>query len=470
MSSSSLTPAELTRLLGDWSAHTGTLSQQVAAAISEVILSAAIPTGARLPSQRSLAETLGVARGTVSDAFDLLALSGLVDLNPGARARVRGSATAARTTARLDSFSDRTNLIDLSSGALPGLDEVTTAFQNLDPDSLRSLVRSDGYEPHGLLALREAIAADLSARGTTTAPDDLLITSGAQQAVWLCAQMLTAAGDVAVMEEPTYRGAIEAFGNLGARLIGVPVTSAGVDVDHLIHLVKRMRPRVVYLQPTAHNPTGVTMSLASRRALVAALQDAETTVIEDTSTVDLLFEASAPPTLTRLLHGSTRVLMIGTISKLWWGGLRVGWIKGERGLLRHLAELRKGIDLSGSPVDQLVASRLIPLSGEARAKRRESLAAGRDALLRALRSELPTWTYFTPSGGTGLWVDTHVDSVRLTRVARDLGVRVVPGPSFSVTSGMRTYVRLPFGGSEETIWSAVEALAAAFNAVQRKDA
>ncbi|WP_052680260.1 PLP-dependent aminotransferase family protein [Microbacterium azadirachtae] len=462
--------ADLTRMLGDWSHPGAPVSKQLAVGLSELIASSALPTGTRLPSQRDLAQILGLARGTVGQAYDQLALDGYIDLQPGSRARVRGGAAVLKTTARLRSFSDRADVLDLSSGSLPGLPAVAAAYTSLTAADIEPLVAGDGYDPMGILPLRQAIADDLSARGTPTSPDDLLITSGSQQAVWLCAQLLVTAGDVALLEEPSYRGAIEALGNMGARLIGVPVRQDGVDTEILLHHIERMRPRLVYLQPTAHNPTGATLPIEKRRALARALAAHEVTVVEDLSSADLLFDSSPPPTLATVVGSAARVLTIGTASKLWWGGMRVGWIRGEPAVLRRLSEIRKAVDLAGAPVDQLVAARLTAHAEAARAERRRELRTGRDLLLSALHERLPSWSYVTPSGGTGLWIDTGIDSLGLAEAARKVGVRIVAGPAFSVTGGMRTHIRLPFGQSSQVTHAATALLADAFRAVRSRGA
>jgi DNA-binding transcriptional MocR family regulator len=455
--------ARLCRLLGDWHEdRPEPLPHQLARRLADLIDSAVLPAGVLLPSQRSLSEAIAVARGTVTEAYDLLEGLDLVESRQGSGSRVRGRAPtgAGAPGGRLASFSERAaGDIDLSSGALPGLPAVAAAFGRVCAGDVADLVAGDGIHPEGLPRLREAIAEDLSRRGVPTAPEQILITSGAQQAVWLIAGLLVSPGDAVMLEEPTYRGAIEAFQSRGARLVAVPMGLAGLDVGHLARLARGRRPRLLYCQPTAHNPTGITMPSAARRELAAVMAAAGTLVIEDACSADLALDDRPPATPLAGLLPPEQLLTIGTASKLWWGGLRVGWIRGEPRQLRRLVELRKAVDLSGSPVDQLVAACLYGSADAARAERSASLRAGLAEVESMLAEAAPTWQWTHPAGGTGLWVDTGADAVRLAERGRRRGVRIVAGPAFSPTEGLRQYVRIPLGHPPATVLAGISRLA-----------
>lgn len=443
--------ATLCRLLGDWSDASHTLPDALATGIAELIHASVLRDGAILPSQRALADALGVSRVTVAEAYDLLGAGDLVATRQGSGSRVRsrpgtGLLGSSNTTeGRLASHAGHQNpSIDLTSGALPGLAMVAETLASLRADDLGDLVAGDGYYPAGLPVLREAIAARYTRDGWPTQPDEVLVTGGAQQAVWLIAHTFVSSGDEVVVEEPTYRGALEAFRACGAQLLPVPMTSTGLDVAHLARLLASRRPRLLYVQPTAHNPTGVSMSRADRLRLAELVRQHEVLTVEDSCTADVLLDRSAPkPPWGSFLPGGP-VLTVGTASKLLWGGLRVGWIRGSHSAVARLTEARKAVDIAGPVLDQLVTARLLARADEALDLRNAQLTAALDRASQVLAEVNPHWTWTPPSGGTGLWVDTGTDAIALAERGQRHGVRVMPGPTSSVFGSFGTHLRLPY--------------------------
>jgi len=443
--------ATLCRLLGDWPDAGRTLPDALAAAIGELIDESVLRDGAILPSQRVLADALGVSRVTVAKAYDLLSAEDLLAARQGSGSRVRGRPGAGwlgssnTTEGRLASHTGHENRsIDLTSGALPGLPMVAEALASLREEDLGDLVAGDGYYPAGLPVLREAIAARYTRDGWPTEPDEVLVTGGAQQAVWLIAHTFVSSGDEVVVEEPTYRGSLEAFRTCGARLLPVPMGPTGLDVAHLARLLESRRPRLLYVQPTGHNPTGVSLQSADRRRLAELVLRHEVLTVEDSCTADVLLDRSTHrPPWGSLLPGGP-VLTVGTASKLLWGGLRIGWIRGSRSAIARLTEARKAVDIGGPVLDQLVTARLLARADEALALRHAQLATALDEASQVLAQVHPHWTWTPPSGGTGLWVDTGTDAVALAERGRRHGVRVVPGPTYSAFGGFGTHLRLPY--------------------------
>jgi len=443
--------ATLCRLLGDWPDVGRTLPDALAAAIGELIDESVLRDGAILPSQRLLADALGVSRVTVAEAYDLLSAEDLLAARQGSGSRVRSRTGAGwlgssnTTEGRLASHTGHENrAIDLTSGALPGLPMVAEALASLREEDLGDLVAGDGYYPAGLPVLREAIAARYTRDGWPTEPDEVLVTGGAQQAVWLIAHTFVSSGDEVVVEEPTYRGSLEAFRACGARLLPVPMGPTGLDVAHLARLLESRRPRLLYVQPTGHNPTGVSLPNADRHRLAELVLRHEVLTVEDSCTADVLLDRSThrPPWGSLLPDGP--VLTVGTASKLLWGGLRIGWIRGSHSAIVRLTEARKAVDIAGPVLDQLVTARLLARADEALALRHAQLASALDEASQVLAQVHPHWTWTPPSGGTGLWVDTGTDAVALAERGRRHGVRVVPGPTSSVFGGFGTHLRLPY--------------------------
>ncbi|WP_372593793.1 PLP-dependent aminotransferase family protein [Actinotalea sp.] len=443
--------ATLCRLLGDWSDTGRTLPDALAAAIGALVEASVLRDGAILPSQRALADALGVSRVTVAEAYEMLGTADLLAARQGSGSRVRGRPGATgwgssnTTEGRLASHTGhQTHSIDLTSGALPGLPMVAETLASLRAEDLADLVSGDGYYPAGLPVLRAAIADRYTREGWPTDPDEVLVTGGAQQAVWLIAHTFVSSGDEVVVEEPTYRGSLEAFRACGARLLAVPMGPHGLDVSHLARLLESRQPRLLYVQPTAHNPTGVTLPQPERRRLAELVRRHELLTVEDSCTADVLLDrGSRRPPWGSLLPGGP-VLTIGTASKLLWGGLRVGWIRGSAGAVTRLTEARKAVDMAGPVLDQLVTARLLARADEALAERHAQLATSLERASDVLAEVHPDWTWTPPSGGTGLWVDTGTDAVALAERGRRHGVRVVPGPTSSVFGSFGTHLRLPY--------------------------
>jgi DNA-binding transcriptional MocR family regulator len=357
--------AQLARLVGGWADEDGggSLPALLGGAIEDLVVANALPDGVLLPPQRALATALGVSRSTVTEAYERLESAGVVETRHGSGSRVRRAGAAGASAAddgRMTTFAQRgDSVVDLSSGALPGLPAVAREYARLPAADLDRLVATDGYLPGGLPALREVVAARSTAAGLPTSAAQVLVTSGAQQAVWLLARTLLSPGDEVLVEDPSYRGALEAFQACGARLTTVPVRADGIDVDLLERLVTRTRYRALYVQPLAHNPTGTSMPLDRRRRLAEIAARHGITVIEDRCSEDLLLDGRVPPRPLVADLPEDLGVVVGTASKLLWGGLRVGWVRAAEPVVRRLTRIRQGVDLAGAPVDQLVATRLL---------------------------------------------------------------------------------------------------------------
>jgi DNA-binding transcriptional MocR family regulator len=453
--------ATLSRLLGEWTRFGAVLPQALAASISELLTAGVLADRAELPSQRVLAAALSVSRGTVTEAYEILRANEQLLTRRGARSQLRRprplTGTSSPSDGRLASFTGRrSSAVDLSSGALPGLSLVQDAIARLRLDTE---LDTDGYHPAGLPRLREAIAAQHTADGLPSDPAQILVTNGSQQAVWLLAHTVVDPGDEVVVEEPTYRGALEAFRSGGASLLSVPMRDDGLDLDLLDRHLTRRRPRLVYCQPTAHNPTGSTLSPVARHELADVLGRHGVLTVEDTSSADLVLDGLGMRTpLAALLHEGT--LSVGTTSKLLWGGLRVGWLRGDPALVARLTEAKRAIDLGAAVIDQLLAADLLSRTAQARERRRAMLLGRLHRTEEILRRRRHGWTWATPAGGTGLWVDTGEDTLAMAERARRRGVLLAAGPAFSAFNGFGHHLKLPF-------WHPAEHLAEALDRLDR---
>ena len=444
-------PASLSRMLGGQPGEA--LPEALADALLDLIDAGFLPAGAVLPPQRACAATLQVSRQTVAEAFGILEAAGHIAALVGSGTRVRSGRAAVSTDGRLFSFSEAApGLIDLSTGALPASEVVRRVLLE-DHVDLDEYFDTDGYFPAGLPILRAAIAERLTRDGVPTVPQQIVVTNGAQHASYLASQLLVSAGDTVLVEETTYRGELAELRLLGARVESVPLTAAGLALD-LVDRGLRRAPVTLYCQTSIHNPAGLTMAPSHRKALAALLDHYGVPVVEDCCSYDLT--ASGLPAL--MLAGEMSddlVLTIGTLSKLFWGGLRIGWLRASSTRIRQLIERRKAEDLASPISTQVVATNLMTHVGEARQERRALLQAGREATCEVVSDVFPAWVWTASQGGTGLWIDTHNDSSALAEAAKRVGVRLAPGPGYSAYDGQRTMLRLPVWHEPESLEKAL---------------
>lgn len=458
----------LSRVLDDWgSAGEGALFRRLADRLRQLIHAGDIPNGVRLPSERAIASALGLSRTTVVAAMEELRADGLIVSRQGAGTFVSraGRHSAARGDSRLHTFLDSTPIrgqIDLRSAALPGLPMVADATHDLGGLDLKDLVDSHGYLPDGLLALRDAVATYYTDLGRPTARGEVLVTSGAQQALRLVTTAVLEPGAAVLVEEPTFRGAIETLRSLGARLVPVPSGPDGIDLAELRRAVRVSRPGMIFVQSGGNNPTGAVMSGQARATVAAIAAETGTLIVEDAAVADAAIDADPLPPI----HGfGARVVTIGSASKSFWGGLRVGWLRADPELIHHLTVVKGAEDLGTSVLAQVLTANLLPRVAEARQERREGLARTRAILLDVLAESLPDWTPSVPQAGASMWVRLPGAAAVATAFAQQAeraGVSVLAGPTFSCVDGLDDHVRVAFAAKPEVIVQGVARLAAAW--------
>ncbi|WP_459804676.1 MocR-like transcription factor YczR [Herbidospora sp. RD11066] len=408
----------------------------------------AIPVGVRLPAERHLAEVLGVSRTTVTAAYDLLKEQGYVTARQGS-----GSTTALPAGGDVPWTIPipGDGMIPLHVASMPAASGVASAVENAAAGYHRHLL-GIGYEPVGLPALREAVARRYTDRGVATRPEQILITPGSQQAMHLLFSLLLRAGDPVLLESPTYAHAIQCV-----RLHGARAVAAGRLMESSL-----AQARVAYVLPDFHNPTGALMDAEGRAALVAAARRHDVTLICDETWGEVAVDdVVMPPPLARW-DTDNRVITIGSASKLWWGGLRVGWLRGTAELVEKLSVLRAGVDLATAVFDQLVVADLFPQVEESRAERRAWLETSRNALMTALSEHLPGWTYPKPVGGGSIWAKLDVPSAApLVAAAAAQGVRLAPGRWFGVDGACEGHLRLSYCHPPHVLADAVRKIATA---------
>lgn len=462
----------LHRFLEGWADGKGPLYRRLAASIRTASQRSDFG-GSRLPPERLLARQLGVSRTTVTAAYALLAEDGFLDRRQGSGTRVRvvqRQPQPARLHLRPEAM-DTLNLLTAYVAGPRGLP--LGALESL-VEELGLLALESGYSPAGYPPLRTALATYFSSTlGVPTTEDQILVTTGAQQAINLASRLFVQSPDEpVVVEDPTYHGALDALAAVGARLVAVPTDRQGVRLEALAQAFKAEVPRMAYLMPTFHNPVGGVLTDHGRREVVRLVQENGVPLVEDLTVAPLTLDREPPPPLAAYAPDSP-ILTIGSLSKFFWAGLRVGWVRAAPATIYALTRLKATADLGGSMVSQAIASRLFPCYEEVRAVRCQELSERLDLLERALSERLPSWVWEHPRGGLVLWVRLPFGSARVfTQVALQHGVALVPGTEMSPTQGFDSYLRLPFGLEPEVLAEAVARLGRAWDvySLQVRDA
>ena len=448
-----ITPAaRLTELLGPWR-RDGTSRERLAAALRSLILDGQVAIESRLPAERTLASALGVSRATVTGAYDQLREEGYMTSRQGSGSWVTlpGGHRAAP-----DAIVGGPGL-DMRIAALPA----PAVLEDLFGAAARELPRwldHHGYDPLGLPPLRSAIAAWFERRGLPTRPEQIIVTNGAMHGLDLSIRATLPRGRRVLVEVPSYPVALDAL-RAAARLAPVPVTREGWDLDALVTISRSHRPAVAYLMPDFHNPTGVLTDEASRRRAMRALRSAGTVVVIDETFVELNLDGVDMPA-PAASFGDERTITVGSLSKAVWGGLRVGWARGDPALIHRLMAARATSDMSGPLFEQIVATHVLRRLDEILIERRAMIRRRRDALAGALDRRLPEWRYALPAGGMFLWAELPEPvSTSLSLAAGEQDLQITPGPRYAAAGVLERHLRLPFTLAPAQLERAVEILA-----------
>lgn len=450
-------PETMSRLLGVWADPQENLSDALANALIELIKSGRLPGGAKLPSQRRLANCLGTARGTVVLAYQVGVARGYLhcEIGSGTWVRSQRGRNSAMSSGRLFSFtSTQSSKYDLSSGALPANPVFERTLNHFDPEGVKAYLDTEGYFPRGIPVLRHKLAQMLSASNIDTAANQIMVTCGAQHATFLISQ-LVGPGDKVIVENPSYRGALESFKHSGVQLIPVDRTKRSWELNQLADRIKET-PAMIYCQSGFHNPSGQQMPQKDRSQLAKIINQNRAIVVDDCCSFDLTIQAnSCSQTLAGLVNPE-QLIMIGTLSKMFWGGLRIGWIRAPKNLLDRIAQIRAVTDLGASVPMQLLAVDLLHHIEQARQQRKTFLRKALRLTEQVLSDIAPAWQWLAPMGGSGLWVEIGQDATKLAERAKRRGVKLLPGPSFCYRPDMHTKLRLP-------LWHEPDYLAAALS-------
>ena len=473
------------------------ITEQLVARFSAAIERGDLAPGAKLPPTRALAADAGINHLTAARVYRKLAEDGYVTAAVG-----RGTFVRALVPAAADEQGD-----DWQSYVLPdrqasyqeeilsdafrlaheeGMISLATGFPSprFHPTEELAAIAAEMFaeegksaiaytDPEGLLELRERIAEGGVERGFADDPDEIVVTSGGQQAIDVAVRAIVEPDDVVVVESPTFVGTMVALRSTGARVIGVPVDEHGFDVEALEHVLKRHEVKLCALQPACQNPTGTDLSHERRRRLTELARERNFFVLEDGVYADLRYEGDALPALRRDAPG--HVVHVNSLSKVVGGGLRIGWIAARGPVLERMTMLKQGTDFHTSTPIQHIAARYLATDAYRRniaeslpyyRERRDVLA---DAIDRHLAGEVRA---DVPRGGHHVWVTLNrpVEERVLYSEAVRHGVSFTPGGAVTVERPQRTSFRLSFSLLEpEDLEEGVRRLARALREVRRRD-
>jgi 2-aminoadipate transaminase len=352
-----------------------------------------------------------------------------------------------------------------------GIREAVNAALTDEPGATLQYGATEGYQP-----LREQLATFMASKGNhSIAANDIIVTTGSQQALDLLGKTLISPGDKVIVEGPTFLATIQCFRLYGAQLISAPVDGQGVDPDRLEQLIKEHKPKFVYLIPTFGNPSGALLSLERRRRVLELAVKHNTLIVEDDPYGDLYFAAAPPPSLLALsvnVPGSReRLVHCGSLSKVLSPGLRVGWMIGPAELLGKATMCKQFSDAHTSTFSQstaamyLKAGRMPATLARVRAVYAERAMTMGNALRRELGDAIE---FVQPQGGLFVWArltgarDKLVDGSLLAKRAIERGVAFVPGAPFYASNPDHATLRLSFATvGVEKIEEGIQRLAAA---------
>jgi DNA-binding transcriptional MocR family regulator len=431
--------------------------------LESAIASGELPSGARVPPERALAERLKISRTTVVSAYRELESRGLLRGYVGrgtfvcaapepegtpfawrgkiAAAALRSSDSTLRDVVRNSSDS---RLLSLAAGE-PALDRFPNdAFL----EAVQHLLATDpaaawGHGPtEGQPALRTAIAERYN-----VPRESVLVLSGAQQGLDLLARCLIDPGDAVIVDRPGYLGAIQSFRAAGAKLIGWDIARA--DSDELEDLLVRYRPKLIYTNPTFNNPTGVTLSIRARREILSLAQRYRVPIVEDATYRDLYFTEPPPPSL-RELDDRNLVIYLNSFSKVMAPGLRLGWIAAAPSIVDQIAIIKQRLDPHTPNLVQFAVARIM-LKGTFDAHLRTIRAEHAKRctqMIAAMQRLMPPGAirFARPTGGLYLWcrLAAGLSATALHDRALANGVTFVPGPAFYPDPAGDSELRLCF--------------------------
>jgi DNA-binding transcriptional MocR family regulator len=441
-----------------------TLVERVIAAIRQRIAGRALVPGAKLPSIRSLADTMQVSKSTVVEAYDRLAAEGAIQSRPGSGFYVAGHMpplSLAEIGPKLDRAVDP---LWISRQSLEAGDDVLKPGCGWLPASwmpegsirraLRSLARADDAilvdygTPLGLAPLRQLLARRMAERGIEPSPDQIMLTESATQAIDLICRFLLEPGDAVLVDDPCYFNFHALLRAHRAHVVGVPLTPTGPDLDRFAHALVEHRPRL-YLTNALHNPTGATLSPVVAHRLLKLAEQHDLTILEDDIFAD--FEHEPGPRLAAF-DGLNRVIHIGSFSKTISAAVRCGYIAARSDWIEGLIDMRIATSFGGGRLSaELVLGILMDGSyrkhvSELRMRLAEAMTR---SVARLKTVGLTPW--IEPRAGMFLWcrLPEGLDAADVAQQALGCNIVLAPGNTFSLSQSASGFLRFNVAQSSD---------------------
>jgi DNA-binding transcriptional MocR family regulator len=444
------------------------ITQQLVDLFTGAIEAGDLEPGEKLPTTRALAEQAGINHLTAARVYRRLAELGYVTASVGRGTFVRTLVPAASEEQGDDwqvwampdrpaTYSEQVQDDAFRLAREPGIISLSTGWPSpsLYPTEELAQITADVFREEGgaalnyltaegLYPLREQIATKWR---FATEPEEIIVTSGARQAIDLVCRALLEPGDVAVVESPTFTGLLTSLRATGARVIGVPYDRDGLDLDALEHVLARHEVKLCALQTISQNPTGRDLSPERRERLAALARERNFFVLEDGVYSDVRFDGDAPPPLRELAPG--HVIYCDSMSKTVGGGLRMGWIAARGPVFDRLAMLKLNTDFHSNTLSQYITARFLEQGGYERHIEASNpfYRERRDLMMEALERHLAgEYRAEVPVGGHHVWVQLlrPVEERALYREAVRAGVTFTPGGIVTAERGTLTSLRLSF--------------------------
>jgi DNA-binding transcriptional MocR family regulator len=453
------------------------LYEKLARSLQSAVDHGYLPGGTYLPSERALARALFVSRGTVVAAYRLLRAHGVLASQQGSGTWVRGRAAGTFRDEETLSMLARDPYLSRVVDASPVPIDLTlpaprAALEEIADSGLLEHIGTElmkdaaplGYQPRGLRSFRRALERYLDSRGLPTSEDEILITNGGQQAIALLLNLFLRPNDEAIVENPSYRGLIDALLFSRARVLPLAIEHTKLP-SRLHELATGHTPRLIYLTPTCHNPTGSTLDTEIRREVVRIAAKLAVPLIEDTVLSDLSLQA-APTPLAAYARSTSPVIVVGSLSKIIWGGLRIGWIRAPSPIISRLARLKALADMGTSAVSQIVALELLAnLEPRILEAQRQEVKASLALVEELLATYAPDWQWRRPEGGRSIWIRLpQGDGRDFAQLALLHGVAVSAGPTLSFEESFKSHIRVQFVQPPEILREGCWRLGDAWNA------
>jgi len=479
--------------------HTTPLYRQIVTQVIARIEDGSLPIGTLLPPERKLAARLNVNRTTVVTAYRDLVATGMVEARVGRGTWVSNAVMDganlpqplawqtlfSTTTERLRDPALRDMLAAMHQPGTISFGAGAPAPEFFPVDHFRQAMDAalDHYGPdlfvygpvQGALLLREALVTWMARGGIRTTAEQVVVLHGSQQGLDLIARVLLEPGDAVVVESPTYLGALPVFRGAGARLLPVALDQDGMRMDLLEQILARHRPKFIYTLPTFQNPTGVTMPLARRHALLALAARYGVPIVEDDPYGELSYGDDPPPRLAALDRRGL-VIYLSMMSKVFLPGLRLGWLAAPLPVAEAVALARQSVDVHPNSAMQHILQTFLARGwlAEHIEDLRPAYRSRRDAMLAALDRMAPVgMTWSAPDGGYFIWCRLPGGMrarILAVEAARE-GVSFVTGDPFSPIGNERDAIRLNFTGATlEEIAEGIRRLTVAIRRLARRDA